>query len=119
MNDETTPDEIAAFVMAHLQGAAQAVRSQDIEGVVVSLDAAVSLYERHPSFIQDPRSELLTLLVTIRAARSICETLQRGDDDLRPRIALRPMDRCARKPDARLRRFQHAVLHRRYRFCGR
>jgi hypothetical protein len=33
MIDEANAEEIAAFVMAHLQGAALAVQRQDIEGV--------------------------------------------------------------------------------------
>ena len=46
----------AAFVNAHVQGAVQAVRERDIDGVVQRLDAAVGLYEQNPSCIHEPTS---------------------------------------------------------------
>ena len=76
-------EEIAAYVSAHVQGAAQAVRERDIESVVQRLDAAVALYEQHPSCVHEPTSHLLDLLAFIRSARSLCKTLKREDDDLR------------------------------------
>jgi hypothetical protein len=76
-------EEVAAYVSAHVQGAAQAVRERDIEGVVRCLDAAVALYEQNPSCIQKPTSQLRDLLVFIRSARSLSQTLKREDDDLR------------------------------------
>lgn len=75
--------EIAAHVLAHVQGAAHAVRERDIQGVVQRLDAAVALYEQHPSCVHEPTSQLRELLMFIRAARSLCKALKREDDDLR------------------------------------
>ena len=76
-------DEIAAFVSAHVQGAAQAVRERDIEAVARCLDAAVALYEQNPSCIHDVRSQMLDVLVFVRSARSLSKTLKREDHDLR------------------------------------
>jgi len=78
----TDSEEIGAYVVAHLQGAAQAVRQQNIEGVILCLDAAVKLYEEHPSLVGEPDSHLRDVLVCIRAARSVSKTLRRADDDL-------------------------------------
>ena len=79
----TDSDEIAAYVLAHVQGAADAARERDIESVVQRLDAAVALYEQHPSCVHEPTSQLRDLLVFIRSARSLSQTLKRPDDDLR------------------------------------
>ena len=81
-HDSPTPEEAAALVMAHLQGSAQAVGQQDIDGVIGCLDACVGLYVRHPSYVNEPGSLLRELLVGIRAARSVCKTLRRPDQDL-------------------------------------
>jgi hypothetical protein len=76
-------EEVSAHVIAHVQGAAQAVGERNIEGVVRCLDAAVALYEQHPSCVHEPTSQLLDLLEFIRSARSLSQTLKRADDDLR------------------------------------
>lgn len=83
MDGDSTPDEISAFVLAHIQGAAQALRNHDIERRVSSLTAAVALYEEHPSYVHAPLGQLRGLLVFIHSARSIGERLERPDDDLR------------------------------------
>jgi hypothetical protein len=59
------------------------VRERDIEGVVRSLAAGAALYEQHPSCVHEPTSYLHELLMFIRAARSLSQTLKREDDDLR------------------------------------
>jgi hypothetical protein len=66
---------------AHVQGAAQAVRDQDIEGIVGPLSAGVALYEQHPSYVHEVGGLLRDLLVFIRSTRSLCRTLGRRDDD--------------------------------------
>ena len=76
-------EEVAGYISALVQGATQAVRDRDIERVVDCLVAAVELYEQHPSCIQKPTSQLRDLLVFIRSARSLSQTLKREDDDLR------------------------------------
>jgi hypothetical protein len=81
MTNEATPDEVAAYVLAHIQGAAQAVRDQNIEGILGPLSAAVVLYERHPSYVHEVSGLLRDLLVFIRSTRSLCKTLGRADDD--------------------------------------
>ena len=73
---------ITSEVAAHLDAAAAALRHQDIEGIVKALTTAVALYGKHPSCVFDPSSLLRDLLVAIRAARSLCRTLGRNDDDL-------------------------------------
>jgi hypothetical protein len=81
MTDEATPDEVAAYVLALVQGAAQAVRDKDIEGILAPLSAAVALYEQHPSYVHEVTGLLRDLLVFIRSTRSLCKTLGRTDDD--------------------------------------
>jgi hypothetical protein len=76
-------EEVTACALAHIQGAAQAVRERNIEGVVRCLDAAVELYEQNPTCVHEPTSQLRDVLVYIRSARSLCKTLKRPDDDLR------------------------------------
>jgi len=78
-----TSDEINSLVLGHLLDAAQAVREQDIERVVRSLESAVVLYEEHPTFVHGPESQLRDLLVCIRAVKSISVTIHRNDDDVR------------------------------------
>ena len=81
MTDEATPDEVAAYVLAHIQGAAQAVRDKNIEGIVGPLSAALALYEQHPSYVHAVGGLVRDVLVFIRSTRSLCKTLGRPDDD--------------------------------------
>jgi hypothetical protein len=81
MDDDSTPDEVFAFVFAHIQGAAQALRNQDIKRVVGCLRAVVALYEEHPSYLNAPL--LRESLSFIRVARSVGERLGGPADDLR------------------------------------
>jgi hypothetical protein len=83
VSDEASPEQVAAHVLAHIQGAMQAVQNQDIESMIDCLAASVALYEEHPSYVQEPTNQLRGLLVLIRSGRSLCKTLARADDDLR------------------------------------
>lgn len=74
---------VAAIVGAHMENAASAVRKQDMERLVSCLAGAVELCETNPSQVHERTSQLRDLLVFIRSARSLCNTLQRPDDDLR------------------------------------
>jgi hypothetical protein len=65
-----------------MQGAHEAVRAQDIERVVECLSTAVSIYEQHPSCVHEPTSQLRDLLVLIRSARSLSNTLKRPENNL-------------------------------------
>lgn len=76
-------EEIAAYVSAHMLGAAHALRAQDMEGVIEHLTHGVVLYEQHPSCVHQPTSQLRDLLVFIRAARSVSKTVKQNDGDLR------------------------------------
>jgi hypothetical protein len=76
-------DQVMAQVLAHIKRARQAVRQQNIAGLIDALAAAVTTYEQHPSEVHEPTSHLRDLLVFIRLARSLCKTLKRPDDDLR------------------------------------
>jgi hypothetical protein len=82
MSQGPDPQEVAALVLAHIQGAAEAVRDQDIRAAICCLDAAVALYEQHPRFVHEPSSQLRDLLVYIRSTRSLCQTLRLADDAL-------------------------------------
>ena len=69
----TDSDEIAAYVLAHVQGAADAVRERDIESVVQRLDAAVALYEQHPSCSRADESTTRTADVYPRRAQPVSD----------------------------------------------
>jgi hypothetical protein len=83
MTSDLTPQTLAIHVLAHMDAAAQAVRDQDIEAAISCLHDTVRLCEQYPTHAHTPTSELRNLVVFIRAARSLCATLQRPDDDLR------------------------------------
>ena len=82
MTDESLPDEVYAFALAHIHGARQALRGGDIETLIGCLAAAIALYEEHPSYVQDS-GVVAGLLMFIRSARSICQTSRRPENDLR------------------------------------
>jgi hypothetical protein len=82
MSNESTFEEVSALVLAHIQGVTQAMRNQDIQGVIGCLTAAVTLYEEHPSYVHEPPAHIRDLLVFIRSARSICQTIKRPHNDL-------------------------------------
>jgi hypothetical protein len=83
MTSNLMPQALAIHVLAHMDAAADAVRAQDIEAVVVSLHDAVRLCEQYPRRAHDTANQLRDLLAFIRAVRSLCATLRRPDDDLR------------------------------------
>ena len=60
-----------------------AMREQDMPGLTSALTAAVNLYEQHPTQVHEPESHLRDLLVFVRSARSICQTLGQSEDELR------------------------------------
>ena len=82
MTDEFTPEAVAAYAAAQMQGAAQAVRDQDFDGMARCLEAALLVYERHPSYAQEEGNLVRDLLVAILAARSLSQALGRPDDHL-------------------------------------
>ena len=82
MTDEFTPDAVAAYAAAQIQGAAQAIRNQDFDGMARCLEDALVLYERHPSYAQEEGNLVRDLLVAVLAARSACQALGRPDDHL-------------------------------------
>lgn len=81
-DDAADSAETPAYVSAYMQGAHEAVRAQDIERVVECLSTAVAIYEQHPSCVHEPKSQLRDLLVLIRSARSLSNTLKRPENDL-------------------------------------
>lgn len=83
MSDPAFVDDITRRVLAQMMPAKQALRNQDIEGVIQSLDAAVAIHEQHPRALQEPTSLMADILVAIRATRSVCGSLGMPDDQLR------------------------------------
>ena len=81
--DKILADAIDVLVTAHLQGAAQAVKAQNIAALVQSLERAVALYEKHPTQVHAPGNHLETLIRLIRLARRVCDAHRRPADDLR------------------------------------
>jgi hypothetical protein len=75
-------EDVAAVVRAFLQAGARALYESDLDGFVRCLADAVGVYERNPSCAQAPTSQLRDLLVYIRTARTVYETLGRSPDQL-------------------------------------
>ena len=82
VSDQFTPEAVAAYAAAQLQGAAQAVRNQDFDGMAGCLEAALSLYERYPSYAQEEGNLIGDVLVAILAARTASQALGRPDEHL-------------------------------------
>jgi hypothetical protein len=82
-DEDSTPEGVAAAVAVCLARGHQAARDQNLNEVIRTLDAAVGLYEQHPTYVREPDSHLRVLLVFIRSARSLCKTLDEREDELR------------------------------------
>jgi hypothetical protein len=78
VNADADRDEGGAFVLAHLQGAARAVRNQDMEKIVRWLGQAVRLYEAHPSFVVTPGGDVTE--GGVRVARCVEKLTLRSPD---------------------------------------
>jgi hypothetical protein len=81
MSDTSYAQQISVDVIAACAQALDAVRQQDLSGMVAALRAAVCVYEQHPSQVHEPVSHLGDVLAWIRAGRSLCASLGRSDLD--------------------------------------
>jgi hypothetical protein len=73
--------QVSVDVVVAFARATDALRGQNIDGVVDALSTAADVYEQHPSYAHEPLSQLHNVLLWIRAGRSLCATLGRSDRD--------------------------------------
>jgi len=77
-NSERVADDVLAFLIC----AARAGLRLDAPGMVKGLALAVELYERHPSEVHGPRSEIRKLLAFIRQASAVHQRFDYPDEEL-------------------------------------